>query len=46
VHLPIEIKEEIRDLFSKPGEQLSDRDVQEIADNLLGFALRIDQRIG
>jgi uncharacterized protein YneF (UPF0154 family) len=41
VHLPNEIKAEIRMLFSRPGEQLSDSEVEEIAKNLLSFALHL-----
>lgn len=36
-----DIRVEIRELFARPGEELSDDVVQEIADNLLSFALHI-----
>lgn len=39
--LPHDIQEEIRELFSRPGEILSDAEVQEIASNLLSFTLHI-----
>lgn len=39
--LPDDIKAEIRAIFSQPGEVLSDAAVEEIANNLLSFALHI-----
>lgn len=41
VILTDEVRAEIRALFTPTDNELSDTDVQEIADNLLSFALHI-----
>jgi hypothetical protein len=39
--LPDEIKAEIKEIFTPPGEELSDSEVQEIANNLTEFTLSL-----
>lgn len=41
MQLPDDIKAEIVAIFAKPGEELSDGEINEIAKNLLGFALDV-----
>lgn len=41
MRLTNDVKDDIMALFSVPGEPLSDKEIEEIASNLLAFALHI-----
>lgn len=46
VKLTDDVRAEIRTLFTPADKELSDAEVQEIADNLLSFALHIGGEAG